>query len=622
MRCFRVMGANATNEAMAMKTKMMRRFRDDQRGNVALMFGLSLVPMVAAAGAVVDYSLASNIRAKLQSGLDAGALSAAKDFTVLSNDAIKARVVTYMPELPPAQFTTAPDVSVLAGDPNIISVIASACVKPVFNGISVGMNLCVEARADVKRPVENYLEVALVLDNSGSMSGSKMDSAKTAAKSFTDTLFTNVTNPEKVKISVVPFTLTVNAGSGMNTLTDPNLDRIGQSSIHWENLLPTGVLPPADVTSRFSLYQQLGETWKGCLEIRPGAWGLNDAAPIPGVGDSLFVPMFAPDEPGPRAAGSVRQALLNPQLTGATYGVSNSYLNDDGGETITYNPTTGVETSSTRAACTAPVSANFALPFSSPTTSWQDKNWLNRSTANICKYNLVGTSGGASGRKSIASTGGTTNGAARGPNYACNARPLQRLTATKSNVINNINAMAADGNTNILEGLMWGWRTISPNAPFGDGRAYNWDSATAVGPGSQIINRKFIVLMTDGDNVWNSNSNPNGSIYSPFGYYRNSRLQTGTNSGNATTIMNTKTLEACTNIKALRDKDNNEAVKIFTIGYSVPGAAISAAGLQLLKDCASTEGGQKLYYTATNAAELNTVFANIAALLGKLSITR
>ncbi len=608
---------------MSIHTRILRRFSGDQRGNVSLMFAVSLIPMVGAAGAAIDYSRASNARAKMQSALDAGAIAAAKDFTVLTSGQIKQRVESFLTTLPASEFSVMPTVSVLSNDPNIVSVVASACVKSMFNGVMAGINPCVSTRSDVERPTENYLEIALVLDNSGSMSGSKIDAAKTAAKNFTNSVFNGQTDPQKIKVAVVPFTLTVNAGSGMNTATDPNLDRSGQSSIHWENLLPVSTAPPAGVTSRFSLYQQLGETWTGCFEMRPGAWGLNDAAPTNSVGDSLFVPMFAPDEPGPRGATWVRGNLLNQQGNGSSYDLNNSYLNDDGSETINYNGSSGKETSATRAACTPPTTTNFALPFSSPTASWQDKNWLDRSTSNICRYNLVNTSGGASGRKSISNTGGIANGAGRGPNYMCNARPLQRLTPTQSNAIAKINEMTADGNTNILEGLMWGWRTISPNAPFGDGRAYNWNSQTAIGPGSQIRNRKFIILMTDGDNYWADQSNPNKSIYSPFGYYRNNRLQTGINNEwDATLAMNAKSRTACDNIKALRDKDNNEAVKIITIGFSTPGQQISATGLQLLQDCASMEGGQRLFYTATNATELNQVFAIIAANIGKLKLTR
>ncbi len=57
---------------------------------------------------------------------------------------------------------------------------------------------------------------------------------------------------------------------------------------------------------------------------------------------------------------------------------------------------------------------------------------------------------------------------------------------------------------------MWGWRTISPNAPFADGVAYNTSN-----------NTKVIVLMTDGQNTWFDAANAlNGSDYSAYGYYK------------------------------------------------------------------------------------------------------
>jgi Flp pilus assembly protein TadG len=595
-------------------------FSADDRGNVAMMFALSLFPMLAASGAAIDYSRLSSAQTKLQSALDAAVLAAAKDVTIVDVSTLQSRVESFVRANTEGLFKEPVSINMLASGVSDLSVKGRACIQLVFNGIVAAASSCVEVRTDAQRPTQNYIEVAMVLDNSGSMAGTKIDAAKQAATSFVNNLFSGSTDPQKIKISVVPFTLTVNAGSGMNTATDPNLDRFGQSSIHWENLLPANASPPAGVQSRFSLYSQLGETWTGCFEVRPGNWGITDAAPVPGLGDSLFVPMFAPDEPGPRntsgsfySVGSVRQNSLNPNGSGGTYEIRNSYLHDDGSATLSYS--SGKESSSTQPACT-PLNTAYSLPFASPTANWQSLNWLNRSTANICRYNLAGTTGGAtSSRKSIASSSGT-NGASRGPNFGCNARPLNRLTTDKTSILNAINQMAADGNTNILEGLMWGWRTISPNAPFADGRAYNWN-------GGLIRNRKYIVLMTDGDNFWDGISNPNLSIYSPFGFYRNNRLGTGiTTEAQATAAMNARTRAACDNVKALRDVANNEAVKIITIGFSTAGQEISADGLSLLQDCASTDGGQKMFYKATNASELNQVFALIAANIGRLKLTQ
>jgi Flp pilus assembly protein TadG len=591
----------------------LKRLRRNESGNVGLLFAVSLIPMVTAGGVAIDYSRTSQAYTRLQSALDAGVLAAAKNVTITDNEVLRQQVETVVRANTEGRFTSPATVTLQPSSDIKLSIKARGCLQLAFRGFTGTVDPCVEVRTDAAKPTENYVEIALVLDNSGSMGGSKIVALRDAATGFVNNLFTDVSNPEKVKISVVPFTLTVNAGAGMNINSDPNLDRFGQSSIHWENLLPPATTPPAWAQSRFSLYQTLGETWTGCFEMRPGAWGLNDNAPTPGIGDSLFVPMFAPDEPGNMAVGSVRQNTLNANNGGSTFNIRNSYLNDDGSSSINYS--SGIESSATNAACT-PTATAFALPFSSPTASWQTKNFNYRSTANICRYNLTGTAtGSASGRKSITNMGSDPNGAGRGPNYFCNAKPILRLTNSKPNLLTKISQMEANGNTNILEGLMWGWRTVSPNAPYANGRPYNWTSGT-------IRNRKYIILMTDGDNYWAAADNPNGSMYSPFGYFKNNRLGTGLVTDNdANARMNEKTLQACNNVKLLRDAANNEAIKIITIGFSTPGQEISPVGLSLLQNCASMEGAQRLFYTATNATQLNEVFSLIAKNIGKLQIT-
>ncbi|MGL4240559.1 MAG: TadE/TadG family type IV pilus assembly protein [Beijerinckiaceae bacterium] len=63
---------------MARWYDILNRFRSDERGNIALLFGLSLVPLVGAAGVAVDHSKASNVQTALQTEVDATALEAAK----------------------------------------------------------------------------------------------------------------------------------------------------------------------------------------------------------------------------------------------------------------------------------------------------------------------------------------------------------------------------------------------------------------------------------------------------------------------------------------------------------------------------------------------------------------
>jgi Flp pilus assembly protein TadG len=53
----------------------MNRFRRDQRGNIAVIFGIACLPVLSAIGCAVDYSEASRMRAKLQSAADAAAVA-------------------------------------------------------------------------------------------------------------------------------------------------------------------------------------------------------------------------------------------------------------------------------------------------------------------------------------------------------------------------------------------------------------------------------------------------------------------------------------------------------------------------------------------------------------------
>src|SRR5947208_10591399 len=58
---------------------MRSRFFADQRGGVAPIFALGLVPMIGMAGAAIDYSRASAARTAMQATLDSAALMVAKD---------------------------------------------------------------------------------------------------------------------------------------------------------------------------------------------------------------------------------------------------------------------------------------------------------------------------------------------------------------------------------------------------------------------------------------------------------------------------------------------------------------------------------------------------------------
>ena len=53
---------------------LVGRFRSDQRGNIAVIFVIALLPVLSAIGCAIDYSRAAQIRSKLQAAADAASV--------------------------------------------------------------------------------------------------------------------------------------------------------------------------------------------------------------------------------------------------------------------------------------------------------------------------------------------------------------------------------------------------------------------------------------------------------------------------------------------------------------------------------------------------------------------
>src|ERR1700676_4617494 len=56
-------------------TALISRFRHDKKANIAVIFGIAIVPIFTAIGCAVDYSLATRMKAKLQAAADAASVA-------------------------------------------------------------------------------------------------------------------------------------------------------------------------------------------------------------------------------------------------------------------------------------------------------------------------------------------------------------------------------------------------------------------------------------------------------------------------------------------------------------------------------------------------------------------
>lgn len=151
----------------------------DRRGNVLMLFGLSLVPIMLATGAGVDYSHAARLRTKLNAIADAAALSAVTQPMMNQSDSTaKARVIAMfnaqVAELPgliydPSQLivTVAPNSGILTS--REVSLTYTAKAKNSFSGIMGMSTITIGGVANSSSTVAPNIDFYLLMDSSPSM---------------------------------------------------------------------------------------------------------------------------------------------------------------------------------------------------------------------------------------------------------------------------------------------------------------------------------------------------------------------------------------------------------------------------------------------------------------------
>ena len=157
----------------------LSRLARDRRGNVLMLFGLSLVPIMLATGAGVDYSHAARLRTKLNAIADAAALSAVTQPMMNQSDTVaKARVIAMFnsqaAELPgliydasQLQVTVAPNDGILTSREVALTYTAKA--KNAFSGIIGVSTITIGGAASSSSSVAPNIDFYLLMDSSPSM---------------------------------------------------------------------------------------------------------------------------------------------------------------------------------------------------------------------------------------------------------------------------------------------------------------------------------------------------------------------------------------------------------------------------------------------------------------------
>lgn len=272
---------------------MRKNFRKNCDGNVAIMFGIVLVPIITVVGMAVDYSRANSARTAMQAALDTTALMLSKDAAGLTASEITSRAQDYFkavvtrPELTNIGVTA----SYTAGSSSGATLQLSSTGKITTDFMRVAgfptMDLSVNSTTTWGN---TRLRVALALDSTGSMDkDNKMEAMQAAAKKLIDQLATNAKSPGDVYISLIPFATHVNAGSS-------NYNQTWLDWNDWEEVNGDCDKNSGD-KSRTLCGQKGGNwkpdshaTWNGCITDRDEDYDVKKTPPAISNASSLFQP--------------------------------------------------------------------------------------------------------------------------------------------------------------------------------------------------------------------------------------------------------------------------------------------------------------------------------------------
>ena len=465
---------------------ILAAFARDERGNIAIIITLALIVVAISTCFAIDFARASAARHDLQDALDAATLRAAR-MTGVKDTAIRKSAAEFLD----ANLESNGDLIQPRGSWDLgreaVTGIATAEVDPYFIGLPMNGPFKLKVKTVVRRAY-TATELALVVDTTGSMAGTKIAGLKTAANSLITTLTTQ--KDADVRIAVIPFGQYVNIG-------------LGRRSEPWANVPPDysqRVTPPCTtITQRTT-----------CQTERYACTRYNDGVPYQTTCTRSINCKTTPVDP--------------PQQS-----------------------------------CPAPYTNN---------------------------YRFQGCIGSPAYPKNVRDD----DPSRRYPgflNLSCGSE-ITPLTSNRGQMTSAIATLQASGETYIPAGLAWGFNALSKATPLTDAAAYD-----RTGP--NLMPRKVLVLMTDGQNTKLMNASNGRHDISPA-------------AGQRAKQADDYTAELCQNIKA-------EKIELFTIAFDVNDATTKS----MLKKCA-TDG--KHYFDAEDSAALLRAFNEIAEALQNLYIAR
>ncbi|GJD50609.1 hypothetical protein OPKNFCMD_3352 [Methylobacterium crusticola] len=235
--------------------RLVRRFQHSEDGVIAVVLAIVLIPVIFLVGAGIDYARTIEVKAEIQSATDATALAVIRESPSLTSDTdFKNRAQAFFT----ASFPAKTGVTVTSFTPTRVGVqvtiAATATVDTSFSRIMHPDPLVVSGSSQATAGGK-AVEVALVLDNTGSMNDSgKLAALKQASKDFLAYLDKTVVSRSDAKVALVPFARQVNLGTAVTTAGWLSYTKVNAVS---------------------------KTTWKGCIDDRDQSYDVQLPVPEP-----------------------------------------------------------------------------------------------------------------------------------------------------------------------------------------------------------------------------------------------------------------------------------------------------------------------------------------------------
>lgn len=571
-----------------------RLFRRNDSGNIAILFAVALVPILASVGAAVDYTRANTARSSMQAALDSTALMLSRDLSqgTISPSDVSAKATSYFTALytnkDAKNVTVTATYTPTSSTGSNVQLTGTGTIVTNFMRIA-GFPTMSFNTGSTTAWGNAKMRVALALDNTGSMASdgklTALQNAVAGSGGLIDQLSALAKTQGDVYISVIPFAKDVNVGasnynqSWIDWTDWQNPPTIQPNNGSYQAVIPNSKFPQTE-------WDQVGpgsacpftssNNFPNFSCVTTPTNGSASTSTIPSIG--TYTGYICPGYDSASHSyyngcwTSTKTTTIATYCTGSSCSCSgaNSTCTCTGsrGSTTctqnTYTKTWVANATSTWTGCvtdrTQPNDATVVSPAASDVTTLFPANQYMENSTNYC------------------STSSSTQ-----------LEQVIPLSYNWSSLKTAINAMDATGGTNQAVGLAWGVQSLIPggvlNAPAEDvNTTYN----------------RVIILLSDGLNTedrWPDNGN--GSTQA---------------SGNP---IDARQALLCTNLKNAKDSQGNTMYTIYTIqvNTSKPADATST----VLQNCASSSDK---FFMLTSSSQIVTTFNAIGTALSKLRVAR